>query len=503
MEKISFIVQMPDEPGALHKAAKIAKQYQANIHRIHYNRKIDANTVFFDITAPKKVYEKINKNLKEIGYLQTSLKPISFLKFNVYLPHRAGALFEFLNYLTSSHANIGFMDFDDKSTSPEKLTVSLTLEESPRVNDLLNQLKSQYRLEILEYDEQYTDLNDTIFYIVFAQKLREIIGATADEFLMKLLNDINHIVQELTRLGQDPREVFDSVLLTGKILKKSSGEKFYADVQKIMVKESIELFCFQPPCGGNIYVLKTPNENLMIDTGYGIYHTDVQAMLQKYGLGNMDQMEKIYITHADADHSGAGGLFDAKSYMHPGTWDVIKKANRAYGSSSQNSILEETYTKLINLFSKFRPPENVKCISKKKHGKRNIFPIMDRFKIGDLVFEVLESLGGHLHGQIYLLCASEGLLFTGDSLINFESLSKDRKEFNLLAKTLMTSVNVDGHIATKERGALIELVSELNKQLSDENKNCIICGGHGTISILSGDKLETFGDIKSYKPNIK
>jgi len=39
MEKKSFIVQVPDEPGALHKAAWISKQYQANIHRIHYNRK--------------------------------------------------------------------------------------------------------------------------------------------------------------------------------------------------------------------------------------------------------------------------------------------------------------------------------------------------------------------------------------------------------------------------------------------------------------------------------
>lgn len=52
MEKKSFIVQVPDEPGALHKAARIAKQYQANIHRINYNRKIDVNTVFL-ISLPR------------------------------------------------------------------------------------------------------------------------------------------------------------------------------------------------------------------------------------------------------------------------------------------------------------------------------------------------------------------------------------------------------------------------------------------------------------------
>ncbi|HPX77360.1 MAG TPA: hypothetical protein PL055_01175, partial [Methanobacterium sp.] len=152
MEKKYFIVQVPDEPGALHKAARIAKQYQANINRIHYNRKIDVNTVFFDITTSNKHYEKMQHDLKELGYLQTSLNPVGFLKFNLYLPHRTGALFEFLNYLTFAQANIGFLDFDDETTTTPKLTVSLTLEKSSRINDLLNRLKTQYPLEILEYN---------------------------------------------------------------------------------------------------------------------------------------------------------------------------------------------------------------------------------------------------------------------------------------------------------------------------------------------------------------
>lgn len=499
MQKISFIVQMPDEPGALHKAAEIAKMYHANIRRIHYNRKIDVNTVFFDISTSYEFYDKISEDLKEIGYLQTSIKPVSFVKFNVSLPHRAGALFAFLSHITSYHANIGFLDFDDESTAKPKLTVSLTLEEISRVNDLLNQLKTEYRLEILEYHEEYSDLDDTIFYIVFAQKLREIIGAAADDFLMKLLNDINHIVQELTRLGQDPRNVFDSVLQTGKTLNKSTGKAFFADVQKINIEDNTELFCFQPPCGGNIFLLKSSKETLMIDTGYGIYYDDLQLMLQRYGLGEMERLKKIFITHADADHSGAGGFFKLKSYLHPGTWDIINKSNRAYGSVSETSILEEVYTKLINLFSNFKPPENVECISHNNLGKRNIFPIIDKFKIGNLEFEVLESLGGHLYGQIYLLCPDEGILFPADTLINFQSLSKDRKKFNLLAKNLMTSVNVDGELATKEREALIQLINELNNDLSPKNKKCLICGGHGTISTLKNGKLETFGEIDHYK----
>ena len=274
MKKFSFITRMPNEPGALHKAAEIAKDYDGNIHRIHYNRKIDPNTVFFEINADELSYEKIRDKLDEIGYLQTTLRPVNYLKFNILLPHSPGALFDFLNYITSAGANIGFMDFDSKSSRHDKLTVSLTLDEISSVDKLLDNLKSNYLLEIIEYDTEGEKLDDIVFYIVFAQKLREILGNTEDDFLIKLLGDINHIVQELTRLGEDPKRVFESILLTGNILKDTSGNGFYADIQKIELNNNVQLYCFQPPCGGNVFVINAQDEMVMIDSGYGIYYAD-------------------------------------------------------------------------------------------------------------------------------------------------------------------------------------------------------------------------------------
>ncbi len=236
------------------------------------------------------------------------------------------------------------MDFDDKGKHPERLTAGLTLENSSLVDKLLNQLKSRYRLEILEYDTTGKNLDDTVFYVTFAQRLRKIIGEAEDEFLLRLLHDINHIVQELTNLDQDPKQAFESILLTSEALKQTTGEKFYADVQRVEVTKDIELFCFQLPCGGNIFLFNSPREMVMIDTGFGIYYQDVLNMLQNYGLGNLKKLKRIYITHADADHAGAGGYFDALAFMHHGTKVAIEKANRAYGSKIENSILEEVYT---------------------------------------------------------------------------------------------------------------------------------------------------------------
>ncbi|HIE32905.1 MAG TPA: MBL fold metallo-hydrolase [Thermodesulfobacteriaceae bacterium] len=499
--KFYFVARMPDQPGALHRAAEIVRRYQGNINRIHYDRRIDPHTVFFEVTlSSEEDYRKIREELQRIGYLQESLEPLGFLKFNVYLPNRPGALFEFLNYVTDAQANIAFLDFDDQGRHPDRLTVSLTVERSAIIDKLLNRLKSRYRLEILEYDTRGDHLDNTVFYLKFAQRLRELIGEAEDEFLMRLLHDINHIVQELTNLKQDPQEVFRCILATGQKLKETTGVGFYADVQHFEVTDGVRLFCFQPPFGGNIFVLDTREEMIMIDTGYGLYHEDVVRLLQHYGLGDLSRLSRIFLTHADADHAGAAGFFKAPSYLHPGTKEIIEKANRAYGSRVEGSILEEVYTKLINLFSHFTPPQKMVLFPQEVFGLRNIFPVIQRFRVGPLEFEVLESLGGHLYGQVFFFCPEVGLLFTGDSLLNLESFTPERLEFSRLAKILMTSVNVDSEIATKEREALLEIAKDTDLKLRSKGRRCLICGGHGAISVLEGGKLKAFGKVENYHP---
>lgn len=502
MEQFSFIACMPDRPGALHRAAEIIKRYEGNINRIQYDRRIDRYIVFFEVTAVPETYNKIREELERIGYLQTSLQPVAFLRFHVYLPNCPGALFDFLNYITSAGANITYLDFDERGQHPERLVVGLNIENTGLIDSLLNELKSRYRLEILEYDTTGEKLDDTVFYLRLAQKIRSFIGSAEDEFLMRFLHDINHIAQELSNLRKEPVEVFENILKVGDCLNRTTGENFFADVQRVKISDGIELFCFQLPCGGNIYLFDTTCERVMIDTGYGIYYQDVVDMLQHYGLGDLSRL-KIYITHADADHCGAAGYFPAPSYLNSETLLITRETSRAYGSSSQGCILEEVYTKIINLFSRFNPPSNVILFpeisrSDETIEKRGTFPVIARFRIGDLNFEALEGLGGHVYGEIFYLCPEEGLLFPEDALINFKSLSPDRTEYNVLADYLMTSVNVDSKLAREERNALLSLVSEIDGWLAEKGKRCLICCGHGSISVLENGKLVEYSGSERY-----
>ncbi|MDD4331241.1 MAG: MBL fold metallo-hydrolase [Methanosarcinaceae archaeon] len=394
--------------------------------------------------------------------------------------------------------------------------MSLNVENAALIDKLLNRLKSRYRLEILEYDTLGEKLDDTVFYVSLAERLRRILGDAEDAFLMRFLQNINHIAQELSNLGKNPYKVFESILKVGETLNRTSGSGFYAEVQRLKLGKKLELFCFQPPCGGNVYLFNTLEEVVLIDTGYGIYFPDFVKMFWHYGLcgPSLEKLKRIYITHADADHCGAAGYFQAKTYLNRETLKVAKETSRAYGSSQQECILEEVYTKIINLFSKYAPPKNYELfpeLSKtsklsthlswetesKKPEKRGAFPVIARFEIGGLEFEALEGMGGHMHGEVLYLCPEEGLLFPQDTLLNFESLSPERSAYNTLADFLMTSVNVDSELARKERKALVELILELESSLA-AGKKVLICCGHGSISLLENGKLLAYGSSERY-----
>jgi glyoxylase-like metal-dependent hydrolase (beta-lactamase superfamily II)/uncharacterized protein with ACT and thioredoxin-like domain len=500
VKKFSFIAHMPDTPGSLHRAAEIIKKYNGNINRIQFDRRIDSGTVFYEVTASERAYKKITQDLEQIGYLQSSIKPLSFLKFCVYLPHRPGALYEFLGLTTSADANISFLDFDDKGRHPDRLTVSLNLEQGAIVDRLLNQLKSLYRIEIIEYDTTGKQLDDTVFYVRYAQAIRELIGESEDDFLLSFLADTNRMAQELMARGCDPKQVFKSVLLTGETLNTTTGKKFYADVQKFRVNDHTSLFCFQVPCGGNIFLIKSEEKFLMIDTGYGIYHSDVMAMFSRYGMVDPKKIIRIVVTHADADHCGAAGFFAAPVLMHQSTLEIIRTNNRAYGSRSDHASLDEFYTKMINLFSRFNTPEEIDCISAPTGITREIFPVIGTVSIGDIELEVLNGLGGHTAGQVFLYSRRSGLLFAADSVINFASLSQERADYSSLAAFLVTSVNVDSDMAKKERKDLLELARDTDNELSSSGRRCLICGGHGAVSVLESGKLVAYGKTERYVP---
>ena len=148
----------------------------------------------------------------------------------------------------------------------------------------------------------------------------------------------------------------------------------------------------------------------MVDSGFGIYHDDLLQVFSWLGTGDLRNLSAILITHADADHCGGAGFFPAVSWLTRTSLECIRTKNRAFGSRSERLILETVYTTLINRFSRFTPPRNVKILPEAGPEKTGAFPVLARFDIGRHPFEILRSLDGHIAGQVYLASRDSGSL---------------------------------------------------------------------------------------------
>jgi glyoxylase-like metal-dependent hydrolase (beta-lactamase superfamily II) len=155
---------------------------------------------------------------------------------------------------------------------------------------------------------------------------------------------------------------------------------------------------------------------------------------------------------------------------------------------------------VINLFSHFNPPASPLLFPTTPLGEIAGFPVIAELMIGGFRFRILEGLGGHLFGQIYLFCTEIGLLFTADTVINFEHLSPERAGYNTLAVNLVTSVNVDPAVAKIERQQLIQLAGDNSGSFFDGRTTCLVCGGHGPVSTLSGSRLVPYGPVQHIVP---
>ncbi|MBU1611944.1 MAG: MBL fold metallo-hydrolase, partial [Proteobacteria bacterium] len=99
--------------------------------------------------------------------------------------------------------------------------------------------------------------------------------------------------------------------------------------------------------------------------------------------------------------------------------------------------------------------------------------------VGDVELMALQSLGGHVSSQVFLYSADHGLLFSGDYLIDILSLTDRAKSTLSLARTLMTSTNIDSTLFAREMTRLQCLMLETDQALAPKNKRARIFPGHG------------------------
>ncbi|HJK01369.1 MAG TPA: MBL fold metallo-hydrolase [Methanocorpusculum sp.] len=321
----------------------------------------------------------------------------------------------------------------------------------------------------------------------FQLRMRPYIKILNEGEIKKYFEKVGIALEQLKKIGKKPGDVLKIMEDIGLCLSRTSGKNFTSDYQKIDLSKGRELWAIQLPCGGNLNLIRTSEGDIVLDTGYGYYFDDVNKMLYTLGIEGFTHVKKVICTHADADHCGAAGYLPAIPFMHPVTKQILDTGTRRFGSNHLNKELEWIFTTTINIFSKTNIPDIVDLCKTEPKKMRGLFPVIDEIDFGGLHFEIWESLGGHIAGQLFIYEKNEGLLFTSDTLINITSMTKSQKDYCSIANYLITSVNVDSETARIERQELLRIAKDIDEKLKKKGKRLHLCCGHGAVSILTNN----------------
>jgi len=424
-EKDSFLCKaklyVPDKSGSLARIANLFAQKYINITYFYYNRSEHPNRVLIEGKSSEQDYLVALKELlpkkeyfDEIFEEDLQITNLSnILKISVYIENKPGSLAKFADILRNYEANVIYMIYNEL-VSENKADIAFYVKSREQIRNLLQRMNEEgyhYSIEYSGTDMEYTNSIIGLNLVEkFFLKLGKLMSQQDIDELKKIVYASKHISDTLVNFNKEAGknleagEVFANILTFAIFSTKKTKESFYYKRLPPLVFDDYILYCFRLPTGGNVYIFKLSDSYVMIDGSYGIYYEDVKRMLRVNGI-EPGKIRKIFISHADADHAGMSGYFEeefgTEVFMHSSCRGIIENQNRAFGATTILEELNRNFTILVNTFTKCKFPVQWKPFKEEVIESINGFSVIDRFFIGELEFKVLESLGGHIPGQVF------------------------------------------------------------------------------------------------------
>ena len=498
-----FSVFLQDRPGSLADFASLIAACKGNISFFHYDRSVHSNRVVTEVQMSRQDdLMNLLHSLKENQYMFeetplvkddvqiTSLENV--LEIKVRLRNEPGTLAGFANLLKAREANVIYMLYDE-DIDPESAKIAMAtrdLGEIDRLLDAINSAGYYYRVLYRGTDEKEVE-NIIGLKLVekFFLKLRRLLPDKEFDEIRFIVDSSQELNADLVHFYEEAGnyleagDVFEKILTLASKARTRVAERFTpVEMPPLQINEQVRLYSFRLPTTENLYIFHHDDEMTMIDAGYGVYYEDIKALLKRKSL-DPSKVRRIFLTHPDADHAGTAGYFaeefGTQVFMHPACKEVIEHNNRAHGLSGRLSNLNKYYTRLINKFTECRFPEKTDYFQIADIGYEGTFKITDTVTIGNLTFEVLESLGGHIPGHVFFLNKDYGLVFTSDFLINVQSLSSDDRDILSVYRYLLTNPNSDSQVYKRESDSLRDIIIGIDAVLKKSGKHAIIFPGHG------------------------
>jgi len=498
-----FRVYLPDRPGSLARFASHIGQAGGNISFFHYDRSTDSSLVVVEVqfNNQKNLQEllaSLDKDQFRFDESRSTKEDVlvttvdSVLEIKVRLENKPGALAAFATLLAEHDANVIYMLYDE-DIDAEAADIAMATENPQEIDALLQAINEQgchYRVVYRGSSEQEAaNIIGLKMVEKFLLRLKKLLPSSDLAEIKSLVESSRDLQQDLTQFateaGKDLEagDVFETVLTFASKSRSSIGDKFKTSVMgPLRFHDRVALWGFRLPTSENFYLLQDNDDLTMIDAGHGIYYDDIKKLIAKQGM-DPSKVRRIYVTHPDTDHAGAAGYFEREFgtaiFMHPGSAEVMANMNRAHGSSGSLLNLNKYYTRLSVRFTECLFPQQPHYFATEGVTMPGGFRTIDRFTIGPLAFEVLESHGGHTPGLVFYLNRECGLLFTSDFLLNVKSLTTEDKEHLGIYRYLLTNPNKDSRVYKEETAALRKMMLDLDAELRKRGGAAFIFPGHG------------------------
>lgn len=464
----TYITKTPDQAGAFLISTKAIAENGGNIVRVNYNKAVDANALFMEVDATEEQHARIAARLEEIKYLTDDPGMRQIILIELKLPDRPGTLLPTLEVIKDHDVNISYINSQENGTPYQNFKMGLVVEDSTEIKDLIDDISKICEVRVLDYDGSDHLLDSTVFYVTFANEMRELLDLSQNE-TNAVLTCAAQVMQTLDEREESPEEAFANIRRFAHFITEHTGENYDAQVSRRTLAENLTLYAIEPPCGSNIYVLEYFDTLLFVDCGFGYYEPEMDELLSDLFKGFSTRRKSVVVTNPDIDNCGLLRLFDT-IYLGRNSYRNFQLENEGKPSFRERNEQDAPYIALSKIISRYEPPRLSRCAIIGKRTSDALFETVGAIRFGNWMFEVIEGAGGHVRGETIVACPELKLVFTGDLFVNSAGLTEKQRAYEALQPSLMANVDANPALAALCR-----------TQLLTDYAGYTICPGRGPI----------------------
>jgi len=470
--KRSFMTTLPDTSGAFLTASRIILAHGGNMVRASYNKAVDAHTLFVDVEGEEEELDAIEASLTAEGFLQNESR-VKVVLIEAEVVNKPGGIMPVLEALHQRNVNISYLSIQAGDKEVATLKMGLYIEDSAEVDELLVALSAICPVRILDYDAGEKKLDNTVFYLSFADEMRRLLDLTPAQ-TKEFVYYSNLVMQQLDEKGEPPSKTFEYISRFAHFVAEHGGTAYDCRITCQKLTDRVAATVIEPPCGSNITVLEELNTKalLVIDGGFTCYEAETMRLLRSLFPDFDARKKEMLLTHSDSDHAGICQHFQT-IWCTRRTADCFAGEHMGLPSPREENPNMLPYYRLSTLITDYVPPVLSRLCLLDSQPCDDTLPLskVGQFRFSDLHFDVYQGNGGHVPGETVLVDDRHRIAITGDDYINTIDLTPAQKEFNRLAPYLARSVNQD---SAKYRAIL----TTLRHMLDD---GWLLLPGHGAI----------------------